>query len=144
MLLKARFADARLADDQRQAALTVGDRSIRLLQLAAAPTGGLRGRASRADRERSFLRDRRGTQPATARSALRLRGGVQRFLDNQVARATATFVRHTTEAEAILVPSIGVPGRASALEAGAVPRQTAAGPNHIHHRPPTDTFRVGQ
>ena len=41
----------------------------------------------------------------TVRTALGLHGGVRRFLDVQVARATATFVRRTSSAEALLVPS---------------------------------------
>ena len=41
-----------------------------------------------------------------ARSALGLRGGHRRFLDVATARATATFVRRTSSAEALLVPSI--------------------------------------
>jgi RES domain-containing protein len=44
-------------------------------------------------------------QPA-ARAALGLRGGARRFLDADVARATATFIRRTTEAEALLAPSV--------------------------------------
>ncbi len=40
------------------------------------------------------------------RQALGLRGGVRRFLDVTVARATANFVRHTTSAQALLVPSM--------------------------------------
>jgi RES domain-containing protein len=42
---------------------------------------------------------------AAVRSALGLHGGVRRFLDVEVARATASFVRRTTPAEAVLVPS---------------------------------------
>jgi RES domain-containing protein len=42
----------------------------------------------------------------TARAALGLEGGPRRFLDPEVARATATFIRRTTEAEALLVPSV--------------------------------------
>ena len=41
--------------------------------------------------------------PAT----LGLHGGGRRFLDAEVARATATFIRRTTSAEALLVPSVG-------------------------------------
>ncbi len=41
-----------------------------------------------------------------ARRGLGLRGGTRRVLDVGVARATAQFVRHTTSAEALLVPSI--------------------------------------
>ena len=44
-------------------------------------------------------------QPS-AHVALGLHGGARRFLDAQVARATATFIRSTTEAEALLVPSV--------------------------------------
>ncbi len=40
------------------------------------------------------------------RRALGLRGGARRFLDVAVARATANFVRRTTPAEALLVPSM--------------------------------------
>ena len=40
------------------------------------------------------------------RTALGLHGGARRFLDAQVARATATFVRRTSSAEALLVPSV--------------------------------------
>lgn len=40
------------------------------------------------------------------RQALGLRGGTRRFLDVAVARATANYVRHTTPAEALLVPSM--------------------------------------
>jgi hypothetical protein len=43
---------------------------------------------------------------ASVRSALGLAGGMLRFLDAEVARATATFVRRTTVAEALLVPSV--------------------------------------
>ena len=43
---------------------------------------------------------------ASVRSALGLRGGLRRFLDAEVARATATFIRRTTVAEALLVPSV--------------------------------------
>jgi RES domain-containing protein len=42
----------------------------------------------------------------SVRTALGLHGGSRRFLDAQVARATANFVRRTTPAEAVLVPSI--------------------------------------
>jgi RES domain-containing protein len=42
----------------------------------------------------------------TVRSALGLYGGARRFLDAEVARATATFIRRTTSAEALLVPSV--------------------------------------
>ena len=41
--------------------------------------------------------------PAT----LGLHGGGRRFLDAEVARATATFIRRTSSAEALLVPSVG-------------------------------------
>jgi RES domain-containing protein len=40
------------------------------------------------------------------RTALGLRGGVRRFLDLEVARATVTFIRRTTPAEAVLVPTM--------------------------------------
>ena len=40
------------------------------------------------------------------RRALDIRGGPQRFLDKAHARTTATFVRRTSAAEALLVPSI--------------------------------------
>jgi RES domain-containing protein len=40
------------------------------------------------------------------RSAIGLRGGVRRFLDRDVARTTARFLRRTTSAEGILVPSV--------------------------------------
>jgi RES domain-containing protein len=40
------------------------------------------------------------------RSAIGLRGGARRFLDRNVARATASFLRHTTAAEGLLVPSV--------------------------------------
>ena len=40
--------------------------------------------------------------PAT----LGLHGGGRRFLDAEVARATATFIRRTSSAEALLVPSV--------------------------------------
>ena len=40
------------------------------------------------------------------RAALGLHGGARRFLDPEVARATATFIRRTTSAEALLVPSV--------------------------------------
>lgn len=43
---------------------------------------------------------------ASVRSALGLRGGERRFLDAEVARATATFIRRTTPAKALLVPSV--------------------------------------
>lgn len=43
---------------------------------------------------------------ATLRTALGLHGGTRRFLDAEVARATATFIRRTTAAEALLVPSL--------------------------------------
>jgi hypothetical protein len=43
---------------------------------------------------------------ASVRSALGLHGGMRRFLDAEVARATATFIRRTTSAEALLVPSV--------------------------------------
>jgi len=39
---------------------------------------------------------------AGARAALGLHGGPRRFLDAEVARATSTFIRRTTEAEALL------------------------------------------
>lgn len=42
----------------------------------------------------------------TVRSALGLRGGPSRFLDISVARAVAHYVRATTSAEALIVPSI--------------------------------------
>ena len=42
----------------------------------------------------------------SARGALDLHGGARRFLDVRVARATATFVRRTTAAQALLVPSM--------------------------------------
>ena len=40
------------------------------------------------------------------RAALGFHGGARRFLDAEVARATATFIRRTTSAEALLVPSV--------------------------------------
>ena len=40
------------------------------------------------------------------RTALGLHGGNRRFLDVQVARATANFIRRTTSAEALIVPSV--------------------------------------
>lgn len=43
---------------------------------------------------------------APVRSALGLHGGTRRFLDGEVARATATFIRRTTSAQALLVPSV--------------------------------------
>jgi len=42
----------------------------------------------------------------TVQQALGLHGGAQRFLDIQVARATATFIRRTTAAQGLLVPSM--------------------------------------
>jgi RES domain-containing protein len=48
------------------------------------------------------------------RGALGLHGGAHRFLDVPVARATASFVRRTTPAQALLVPSVAFlddPGR---------------------------------
>ena len=43
---------------------------------------------------------------APSRASLGLVGGVNAFLDVSIARATATFIRRTTSAEAILVPSV--------------------------------------
>lgn len=43
---------------------------------------------------------------AKVRGALGLHGGARRFLDIAVARATANFVRYTTPAQALLVPSV--------------------------------------
>jgi len=40
------------------------------------------------------------------RSAIGLHGGARRFLDRRVARATARFLRLTTSAEGLLVPSV--------------------------------------
>jgi RES domain-containing protein len=40
------------------------------------------------------------------RSAIGLHGGARRFLDRAVARATARFLRLTTSAEGLLVPSV--------------------------------------
>ncbi len=40
------------------------------------------------------------------RSAIGLRGGARRFLDRGAARATARFLRLTTSAEGLLVPSV--------------------------------------
>jgi len=40
------------------------------------------------------------------RSAIGLHGGARRFLERDVARATARFLRRTTAAEALLVPSV--------------------------------------
>jgi RES domain-containing protein len=40
------------------------------------------------------------------RSAIGLHGGARRFLDRGVARATARFLRLTTSAEGLLVPSV--------------------------------------
>ena len=66
-------------------------------------------------------------EPA-ARLALGLRGGIRRFLDVQVARATASFVRHTTPAEAVLAPSMAFLDDPQRWNLGAVPGQAAAGP----------------
>jgi RES domain-containing protein len=44
-------------------------------------------------------------EPAV-RAVLGLHGGARRFLNADVARATATFIRRTTSAEALLVPSV--------------------------------------
>lgn len=46
-------------------------------------------------------------EPAV-RSALGLHSGAQRFLDTEVARATATFIRRTSSAVALLVPSVAL------------------------------------
>ncbi len=43
---------------------------------------------------------------AHVRSAIGLHGGPRRFLDREVARATARFLRRTTSAEGLLVPSV--------------------------------------
>lgn len=43
------------------------------------------------------------------RAGLGLHGGVRRFLEDPVCRATATFIRRTTSAEALLVPSVAFP-----------------------------------
>jgi hypothetical protein len=40
------------------------------------------------------------------RSAIGLHGGARRFLDRAIARATAHFLRRTSSAEALLVPSM--------------------------------------
>ena len=48
-------------------------------------------------------------QPA-ARAALGLHGGARRFLDAEVARATAAFIRRTTAARGAARPVGGVPG----------------------------------
>ena len=40
------------------------------------------------------------------RSAIGLHGGLRRFLDRDAARATARYLRRTTSAEGLLVPSI--------------------------------------
>ena len=60
-------------------------------------------RACRLDVQVQAVLDLR--QPAV-RGALGLHGGARRFLDVEVARATANFVRRTTSAEALLIPSI--------------------------------------
>ena len=41
-----------------------------------------------------------------ARSTIGLHGGMRRFIDRDTARATAHFIRRTTDAQALLVPSI--------------------------------------
>jgi len=43
---------------------------------------------------------------AHVRSAIGLHGGARRFLDRAIARATAHFLRRTSSAEALLVPSV--------------------------------------
>ena len=43
---------------------------------------------------------------AAVQSAIGLHGGARRFLDREVARATARFLRRTTSAEGLLVPSV--------------------------------------
>ena len=43
---------------------------------------------------------------AHVQSAIGLHGGARRFLDREVARATARFLRRTTSAEGLLVPSV--------------------------------------
>ena len=43
---------------------------------------------------------------AEVRSAIGLHGGIRRFLERGVARATARYVRRTTAAQGLLVPSI--------------------------------------
>jgi RES domain-containing protein len=42
----------------------------------------------------------------SVRSAIGFRGGARRFLNREVARATARYLRRTTAAEALLVPSV--------------------------------------
>jgi len=43
---------------------------------------------------------------SAVRAALGLHGGGRRFLDTEVARAPVTFIRRTSRAEALLVPSV--------------------------------------
>jgi RES domain-containing protein len=80
---------------------------------------------------------------AAVRSALGLRGGVRRFLDAEVARATATYVRRTTPAEALLVPSMAFlddPRRWNlVLFLDTLPQDLAT----MAQATPAGTFRVG-
>jgi RES domain-containing protein len=73
---------------------------------AGAPGGGRRVQERavyRLDVRLAALLDLRTPR---VRSALGLRGGARRFLDVAVARATANYVRRTTSAQALLVPSV--------------------------------------
>jgi len=80
----------------------------------------------------------------SVRTALGLHGGSQRFLDTQVARATANFVRRTTPAEALLVPSVAFLDDSARWNLVLFLEKLPPDLNDFIHVTPVGTFRVGQ
>jgi hypothetical protein len=79
---------------------------------------------------------------ATVRTALGFRGGMRRFLDAEVARATATFIRRTTPAEALLVPSLAFLDDASCWNLVLFLEKLPQDLNEFVTATPAGTFRV--
>ena len=76
------------------------------------------------------------------RSALGLHGGMRRFLDAEVAGATATFIRRTTSAEALLVPSVAFLDDASCWNLVLFLEKLPRDLNEFVTVTPAGTFRI--
>jgi RES domain-containing protein len=79
---------------------------------------------------------------AVVRDALGLHGGSRRFVDAAVARATGNFVRRTTSAQAILVPSVAFLDDPARWNLVLFLEKLAPNLSDFIHVRPAGTFRV--
>jgi hypothetical protein len=67
---------------------------------------------------------------------------MRRFLDSEVARATATFIRRTTSVEALLAPSVAFLDDATCWNLVLFLEKLPGDPNEFVTVTPAGTFRI--